>query len=133
MNEAVSSIIQLMRSAVPPDRPHLDQDSRQRLRDLTRLLVRAKPGAMAEHDRFLSIAARGLELPDAELARRGPARLVSVSRGPATGWPRQEGAEYRQLDIRDLSCLAPLVAEIRPDVIFHAAAQRDPGLRSEEH
>jgi NAD(P)-dependent dehydrogenase (short-subunit alcohol dehydrogenase family) len=158
MNEAVSSIIQLMRSAVPPDRPHLDQDSRQRLRDLTRLLVRAKPGAVAEHDRFLSIAARGLELPDAELtdrlrgttilvtggtgcigsallaelARRGPARLVSVSRGPATGWPRQEGAEYRQLDIRDLSCLAPLVAEIRPDVIFHAAAQRDPGLAEVE-
>lgn len=158
MNEAVSSIIQLMRSAAPPGRPHLDQASRQQLRGLTRLLVRARPDARAEHERFLSIGGRGLDLPAAELehrlrgatilvtggtgcvgsmllaelAARAPARLVSVSRGATSGWSARQGVEYRQLDIRDLTCLTRLVAEVRPDVIFHVAAQRDPGLAEAE-
>lgn len=158
MNEAVSSIIQLMRAAAPPGRPHLDQASRQRLRDLTRSLVQASPGAQAEHERFLSIAGRGLAMPGtelsrrlrgatvlvtggtgcvgsallAELAARDPARLVSVSRGTTSGWPARQGAEYRQADVRDLASLARLVAEVRPDVIFHVAAQRDPGLAEAE-
>ncbi|HEV3383147.1 MAG TPA: polysaccharide biosynthesis protein [Trebonia sp.] len=147
-----------MRAAAPPGQSHLDLPTRARLSDLTRSLVRANPGAVAEHERFLAIAARSLDLPGAELTSRlrgttilvtggtgcigstllaelaghDPARLVSVSRGVAAGWPRQEHAEYRQLDIRDSVRLTRLVAEVRPDVIFHIAAQRDPGLAEAE-
>ncbi|MGH3167741.1 MAG: polysaccharide biosynthesis protein [Trebonia sp.] len=151
-------IIQLMREAAPPGQPRLDQATRRRLRELTCSLVQAKPGTAAEHARFLAIGARGLGLPCAaledrlrgatilvtggtgcigsallaELAGRGPARLVSVSRGTTAGWPRQEQADYRKLDIRGSAGLDRLVAEVKPDVIFHVAAQRDPGLAETE-
>lgn len=154
----ITSIIHLMRAAAPPGQPHLDQASRRRLRDLTRSLVAAHPGAAAEHERFLAIGARSLDLPGtdlrdrvrgstvlvtggtgcigsalvAELAEYEPARLVSISRGVTSGWPRRDRAEYRQLDVRDTPRLAALVAEIRPDVIFHVAAQREPGLAEVE-
>jgi nucleoside-diphosphate-sugar epimerase len=57
-----------------------------------------------------------------------PKRLVSVSRGITRGWPRAIGAEYIHADVRDQSTLTFIVADVRPDVIFHVAAQRDPGL-----
>jgi hypothetical protein len=40
--------------------------------------------------------------------------------------------EYRAADIRDAATLGAIVAEVRPDVIFHVAAQRDPGLAEAE-
>jgi hypothetical protein len=158
MNKPVSPIIQLMRAAAPPGQPALDEDSRQCLRTLTCALIEAKPDAVTEHERFLAIAARGLDLPAAdlrdrlrgatvlvtggtgcigstllaELARCEPGRLVSVSRGVTTGWPRLPHADYRRQDVRDATGLAALVAEVRPDVIFHVAAQRDPGLAETE-
>ena len=64
----------------------------------------------------------------AQLARLGPSRLVSVSRGVTTGYPRLPGAEYLQADIRDRQRLDEMVRAIRPDVVFHVAAQRNPGL-----
>ncbi|HEX8005659.1 MAG TPA: polysaccharide biosynthesis protein [Trebonia sp.] len=161
MNETVAGIIQMMRAAAPPGRPVLDEASARRLRELTRSLIDASPGAAAEHGRFLAIRERGLHLPaarQAELARRlhdatvlvtggtgcvGSAlvarlaalptgRLVSVSRGMTNGWPRQDSAEYLHADIRDRRELHRIVTAIRPDVIFHVAAQRDPGLAEVE-
>lgn len=161
MNETVAGIIQMMRAVAPPGRPVLDDVSARRLRELTQSLIGASPGAAATRGRFLAVRERGLRLPaawQAELARRldgatvlvtggtgcvGSAlvarlaalptgRLVSVSRGMTTGWPRQDNAEYLRADIRDHRELHKIVTAVRPDVIFHVAAQRDPGLAEVE-
>jgi nucleoside-diphosphate-sugar epimerase len=56
---------------------------------------------------------------------------VSVSRGCAGG-PRLDGAEYVCADVRNLGRLTAVFGDIRPDVVFHVAAQRDPGLAEHE-
>ena len=152
--ESVRAIIAAMRDAVPEGRQHLDERELGRLRDLTHALVTASAGADEEHARFLAIGERGLAVPGpdlphwlegrsilvtggtgcvgsvlmSQLAACRPRRLVSVSRGLTRGWPRAAGAEYAQADVRDLPALESVVADVRPDVLFHVAAQRDPGL-----
>ena len=68
----------------------------------------------------------------AQLGRLGPSRLVSVSRGATSAGPRLPGAEYLQADIRDRQRLDETIRAIRPDVVFHVAAQRNPGLAESE-
>jgi hypothetical protein len=147
-----------MRQAVPPGRETLDDASLTRLRDLTRALLEAKPDAQQEYARFLAISERALPLPDDELDAwlrgktvvvvggtgcigsklmqqveiRCPKRLVSVGRGITDRYPRLPGAEYVQADIRDRQRLTIVLGELRPDVVFHVAAQRDPGLAEQE-
>jgi nucleoside-diphosphate-sugar epimerase len=156
--ETVSEIIGMMRAAAPAGQPRLDASAWQVLADLTQSLIAAKPDAAQEHARFLAIGQRELCLPEAELDRwlrgatvlvtggtgcigsalmaelaaRCPARLVSVSRGVTDAWPRQAGGEYRQADVRDRPAMDRLIAEVRPDVVFHVAAQRDPALAEVE-
>jgi hypothetical protein len=115
-------------------------------------------GAEDEHARFLSIQHRELSLPEddlagrlkdatvlvtggtgcvgstlmAQLAARATGRVVSVSRGVTACWQRVDHAEYLTADIRDRAALAAVVGQARPDVIFHVAAQRDPGLAEVE-
>ena len=150
--ETVGEIISCMRAIAPAGKTTLDQEVLERLRELTQTLIGVKEGAEQEHARFLDISQRGLCLPEAELSRwlsgatvlvtggtgcigsalmaqvaeRGPARLVSVSRGSAGGWPAQATAEYRRADVRDRAALEALIREVQPDVIFHVAAQREP-------
>jgi FlaA1/EpsC-like NDP-sugar epimerase len=150
----VHEIVAAMRAAVPPGQEELDGASVRRLRDLTRTLVAAKAGAEEEHARFVAIGQRGLCMPEesltawlrdatvvvtggtgcigsllmAHIAERCPARLVSLSRGVTGGRPGIEGAEYRNADVRDRAAVAAVMDEIRPDVVFHVAAQRSPAL-----
>src|SRR5262249_24621384 len=42
-------------------------------------------------------------------------------------WRRHDGAEYRHADVRDRAAMDALIGEIEPDLVFHVAAQRDPG------
>jgi nucleoside-diphosphate-sugar epimerase len=152
--ETVSEIIASMRAVAPPGQQHLGDDVLAELRTLTQALITARTGAAEEHARFLAIAERGLCLPEAELAgrlrdatvlvtggtgcigstlmtqlaARCPDRLVSVSRGVTGDWPRQPSAEYRYADVRDRTAIEALIREIQPDLVFHVAAQRDPGL-----
>jgi nucleoside-diphosphate-sugar epimerase len=154
----VSEVIDTMVQAVPARKATLNDDEIARLRDLTGELIAAKPEAQAEYARFLGVKQRGLCLPEAELAERlngatvlviggtgcigstlmaqlaarHPGRLVSVSRGGTTGWPMQDSAEYLQGDVRDRARLDEVIAEVRPDVIFHVAAQRSPALAEVE-
>jgi nucleoside-diphosphate-sugar epimerase len=65
-----------------------------------------------------------------ELAAHRPGRLASVSLAPGP-WPRTGGAEYLEADIRDYPALAAAMAG-GWDVVFHTAAQRDPGLAERE-
>ena len=148
-----AEIIGKMRGVAPPGQDRLGEDVLAELRELTQALIAARPGAAEEHARFLAIAERGLCLPEAELAgrlrdatvmvtggtgcigstlmaqlaARGPGRLVSVSRGLSSDLPIQPGAEYRRADVRDRAAMDALIGEIRPDLVFHVAAQRDPG------
>ncbi|HEY4463264.1 MAG TPA: polysaccharide biosynthesis protein [Streptosporangiaceae bacterium] len=155
---AEREIIEMMRAAAAPGQQTLDEATVRRLRSLTASLVAAKPGAGEEYRRFQAIGERALCLPGeridqwlrgavvlvtggtgcigstlmAQLAGRCPARLISVSRGVTAGTPRLPGAEYLHADIRDRPHLDALIRDIRPDVVFHLAAQRNPGLAEQE-
>jgi nucleoside-diphosphate-sugar epimerase len=156
--ETEREIIEMMRAAVPAGQSSLGPADVQKLRDLTQSLIAARSDADEEYGRFLAIGQRGLCLPEAQLsdwlrgavvlvtggtgcigstlmaqvAERSPARLVSVSRGVTAGRPRLVGAEYTYADIRDRQRLGAVIADVRPDVIFHVAAQRNPALAEQE-
>ena len=151
-------IIGRMRDAVPAGRRRLDNAALRQLRDLTQTLLASKPDAQHEHQRFLAIGQRSIGLPTgdldgwlrdktllvtggtgcvgstlmAQVAGFCPKRLVSVSRGSARGWPRIGQAEYARADVRDRGRLGAIFDDVRPDVVFHVAAQRDPGLAEHE-
>lgn len=57
-----------------------------------------------------------------------PRRIIVVSRGRTTRWPTQTGAEYVHLDICSAEHVDALFAKSRPDIVYHLAAQHDPGL-----
>ena len=155
--QTVPEIIVRMRAVTPEGRQRLSHAELRKLSDLTQALLAAKPGALREYSRFLAIGRRSIGLPRAELepwlpgksvlvtggtgcigsallaqlAGLRPRRLVSVSRGCAGG-PRLDGAEYACADIRDLARLTDVFGDVRPDIVFHLAAQRDPGLAEHE-
>ena len=151
----MEAIINEMRAAVAPGQQDLDAAEVSRLRELTaRLVAGRREEARTEYERFLSVIKRELCLPRDRLAERldgavvlvtggtgcvgstlitqlaafRPARIVSVTRGVTRDWPRHPGAEYLYADVRDQARMEALIGEIRPDLIFHVASQRDPGL-----
>jgi NAD(P)-dependent dehydrogenase (short-subunit alcohol dehydrogenase family) len=63
-----------------------------------------------------------------ELAGLRPARLASVSRGVTATWASVPTVDYFQADIRDRDALGKVFDEVRPDIVYHLAAQHDPGL-----
>jgi nucleoside-diphosphate-sugar epimerase len=156
--ETASEIIGQMRAVAPAGQPHPGASVLRLLAELTQRLGTARTTADGEHERFLAIRQRGLCLPEAQLASwltgatvlvtggtgcigsalmaqlatRHPGRLVSVSRGVTAGWPRLAAAEYQHLDIRDRAALDRVIREVRPDVLFHVAAQRNPALAEDE-
>jgi hypothetical protein len=151
-------IVALMREAVPPGQQTLDEPSLQRLGELTQQLLAARSEAQQEYARFLGISERAIPLPEDDLATwldgknvlvvggtgcigskvmrqvasRCPRRLVSVGRGVTDQYPGLPEAEYMQADIRDRWALKSVFDQVRPDVVFHVAAQRDPGLAEYE-
>jgi nucleoside-diphosphate-sugar epimerase len=151
----VEAILNEMRATVAPGQHDLDAAAVSRLRELTaRLVAGRREEARTEYERFLSVIKRELCLPKDRLAERldgavvlvtggtgcvgstlitqlaafRPARIVSVTRGVTRDWPRHPGAEYLYADVRDQARMEALIGEIRPDLIFHVASQRDPGL-----
>lgn len=157
MNES-AAIIEAMRRAVPPGRARLSDPERSALRSLTEALTAARPEAVCEYQRFLAIASRGLCLPEEQLAvrlrdatvlvtggtgcigsalmrqlaRYRPARLLSVSRGITQAAVRQEGAGYLKADVTDRGAVERVMREVKPDIVFHVAAQRSPALAETE-
>lgn len=126
----------------------LHRDARAELIETTRRLVDASPDSVVEFGRYLGVMDREITLPvdrlterlggrtvvvtgDSgcigsalvrQLARFGVERVVGVSLEPG------EGAESHRLDIRDGAALSALLSDVAPDIVFHLAAQRDPGL-----
>jgi len=152
--DRVSDLIAAMCNAVPRGRSSLDWHEISRLRSLTRDLLSAVPESEAEYLRYLAIRDRSLPVPMnvagrwvagktilvtggtgcvgsaliRQLCGLLPRRVVSVSRGVTSGWPRARCADYVYADVRDEQALRSVLADIRPDVVFHVVAQRDPGL-----
>ena len=153
MNQ-VSELIEAMCSAVPAGRESLDEQEISLLRPLTYALLSEMPESESEYQRYLAVTDRTLPIPMekvgnwlrdktvlvtggtgcigsaliARLLELGARRVVSVSRGITEGWPRLAGVEYRKADVRDQPVLTSVLADVKPDVLFHVAAQRDPGL-----
>jgi len=154
MSRPECEILAAMRLAAPPGQGLLSDATVRELRSLTGQLIAAKEGATGEYERFQGVSQRGLCLPVAnltgwlggktvlvtggtgcigtallgQLARLGPGRLISVSRGITSGYPEAMNVTYYLGgDIRDRPHLETLFRHIKPDVIFHVAAQRNPG------
>lgn len=152
---SMEKIIREMRAVAAPGQRSLDALTVRRLRDLTsRLIAMRQHEAISEYERFLSIMKREICLPDgrvadrlagtvilvvggtgcvgshliAQLQRFRPARILSFSRGATRGWPRHPGVCHVAGDVRDRALIGALVRETQPDLIFHLAAQRLPGL-----
>lgn len=149
---SINDLLDELAEAAPPRAEVLTPAQLVRLRELTGLLLELKPQALAEYQRFEEVRHRRIALPHHDLAAcfegatvlvtggtgcigrillrqllaYRPARLVSLSRG-RTPVPAVEGVEFLDGDVRDLAGLDWTFAAIRPDVVFHLAAQRDPG------
>ncbi len=67
-----------------------------------------------------------------ELTHLRPGRIISVSRGLESGWRRFDGVEYVHVDVRNSAALRDLFAAVRPQIVYHLAAQHDPGLAERE-
>lgn len=151
-------IVASIRDAVPPGQQTLDEESLHRLRELTQQLLATRSEAQQEYARFLGISERAIPLPEddvaswldgknvlvvggtgcigstlmRQVASRCPGRLVSVGRGITDQYPGLPEADYLQADVRDRYALKSVFDEVQPDVVFHVAAQRDPGLAEYE-
>lgn len=149
-----STTLQELCGALPKGRTELDYEELRILSKLTRRLLRERPEAIEEYERFKSVARRTIELPaeatrawiegrtvlivggtgcigtlvTEQVAANGPSRLVCAARGVTKPVRLIEGTEYRNVDVCDADGLRALVGEICPDVIIHLAAQRDPSL-----
>lgn len=110
-----------------------------------------RPGSEAAYEGYLAVRRRRIGLPEdrvlrrlagrrvlvtgaggcigsevlLQLARYGPARVTGVS---LEELPSDGLTEHVRLDLRDGPALDALLRRVRPDVVFHLAAQRDPGL-----
>ena len=68
----------------------------------------------------------------AELRTFGPRELVSFSRGVSSPWTEVGDVQYRCVDIRDRRKLLTKVDDLRPHIVYHLAAQHNPGLAEHE-
>jgi hypothetical protein len=151
---SVAEIIRAMREVAPAGRRELSGGETRKLQGLTRELLVVRPEAAGEIRRFDEISGRGVSIPAealrswvagktilvtggtgcigstllGKIAPLQPGRLVSVSRGERTSWRTLEGVEYLHGDVAVRADLAKVFGSVRPDLVFHVAAQRDPGL-----
>lgn len=138
----------------PPRQHELDETTAENLRDITkRLLEVSGEEAASEYERFKKVEQRGLQLDNErlyeqlseknilvtggtgcigttllrELNQFSPNRVVSISLDRVSA-QQVPGVEYTQVDIRYIEGLNAVFDEVKPDIVYHLAAQRDPGL-----
>jgi FlaA1/EpsC-like NDP-sugar epimerase len=149
-----NQLVAALEREVPPGLLLLDSATRARLARITAELVENFPEALSSAERFQSQCHRALRL-DERLLRAGiegrvvlvtggtgcigsallgelqglePSRLVSLSRGVTAAAGPVDAVEYLHADITDEAALRRVFRDVVPDVVFHLAAQRDPGL-----
>jgi len=153
-----TEIIREMEATALPGQLELDQETLSRLTKLTSRLMGVTDEAVEEYCRFQQIQDRLLGFADHRLAhwfggktvlvtggtgcigsfllsiiaQHQPSRLISVSRGVTPNNRPIPKVEYIHVDVRDQGSLNSLFEHVRPNVVFHLAAQRDPGLAERE-
>jgi nucleoside-diphosphate-sugar epimerase len=152
-------LIDRLQRIAPPGQTELDPRTVQRLAAVTADLVHHHGDrALQAFTRFVAISRRGLPPFEQatldqlegetilvtggsgyigtalleELKKLNPARLVSVARGETVPVRRVQGVDYLKADVRNANALDRLLADVRPTVVFHLAAQRDPSLAEQE-
>ena len=153
--ESREDVIARLAAAVGPGKKDLSSQDTEVLLDHTvSLLTVAGPAGAAEFGRFMDMKNRSLLVDQqalhrahhdatvvvtggtgcigstllGELIRLAPARLISISRGVTQPWVLVDGVEYLHVDIRDAEQLAEVFDLVKPDIVYHLAAQHDPGL-----
>jgi NAD(P)-dependent dehydrogenase (short-subunit alcohol dehydrogenase family) len=151
--------LERLRSVAPRGQSRLAENIIEDLRRSTEELIHTSGvAAEAEYDRFVKTAERGLKLdPKAmrrhlaskkvlvtggtgcigtrllsELVLYDPARITSISRGLTTPAELIDGVEYSIADIRSPDATRGAIDAFKPDIVFHLAAQHDPGLAETE-
>ncbi|MET8278926.1 polysaccharide biosynthesis protein [Micromonospora sp. NPDC005174] len=154
MQSALDTLCRMTQVA-PPGRTPAGEEL-DRLRRLTGQLMASQPDSHTELARYLSVQERGIPVPEQEagaairgrrvlvtggsgcigtellrtLAALQPSVLVSAANTPpAHSVP---GVRYLHLDVGDRRRTEECLRALRPDVVFHLAAQRDPGRAEEE-
>lgn len=149
---ASSEILHHIRRVAPAHQDDLNAATRAELLILTDELRRSKPSSAEELDRYLAIREREFAGPAGRIADQvrgrsilvtggsgclgtallqrlrgfAPGRLISMAITPAAR--PVPGVEYLAADVRRPDAVQDLLRSSRPDIVFHLAAQRDPGL-----
>jgi dTDP-4-dehydrorhamnose reductase len=145
-------ILRQIQREAPPQQSALDVPLRRRLCGLTAQLLCTMPDSGQELEYYLGIRDRTIPIADGavsaavtgatvvvtggsgcvgtvlleELREFAPARLFSLANTPpARPVP---GVSYVHMDVRDGEAIDRFCQAERPDLVFHLAAQRDPGL-----
>jgi nucleoside-diphosphate-sugar epimerase len=152
----VRETLSMMTQVAPPGEGTIADPELDHLRALTARLLAQRPDSDDELRRYLSIQERSIPVPTSavraavggrrvvvtggsgcvgsELLRRlrdsGAAELVSVANTPPAR--SVSGVRYMHLDICDGERTRECLRALRPDLIFHLAAQREPGLAEEQ-
>ncbi len=149
-------VLRQIRCAAPPRQAHLDEARRSRLAELTARLLDGYPESRKELDYYLAIRNRTIPVPEPrvtagvsgatvvvtggsgcvgtalfnQLKPFEPGRLISLANTP----PERPvpGVEYVHLEVRRRTDVERFLRWHRPDLVFHLAAQRDPGLAEQK-
>jgi nucleoside-diphosphate-sugar epimerase len=156
MSTTTTQLLDRIRETAPQGQQRVDLSTRTRLAMLTAELLAARPDSVDELDRYLGVRDRTISVPVAPLnaavrhrtvivtggsgcvgtvllealAALGPGRLISAAiTAPARP---VDGVEYAEVDIRNRDDVNGFFDRCRPEIVFHVAAQRDPGLAERE-
>jgi hypothetical protein len=159
MTDAVNTIISQMVDVARPGQRDIDVDTKHELDRLTDQLLDTDTTAIDEYHRYLAVKQRKLDLSAAHdqliAAYRGRRILVTGGTGcigsmlirqllryepseiyciysNSNDFDAVPGVRYLDVDIQDEVATRRAVRAVRPDVLFHCAAQRSPWLAERE-
>jgi len=140
-----------MLTVAAPGQDELDEFTIRKLSGLTsELLIADGEFAAAEYDRYTGVKERGLDIDRGAIAERiagksvlvtggtgligsallkelgtlGATRLASISRGVTQPTEQIAGVDYFNGDIRNPSDVGAVMEEVKPDIVFHVAADK---------
>ncbi len=153
-----SDIILTMQKIAPPGQEVLDTKTHHLLNHYTKsLLSLYLKSNMNDYNRYESTEQRQIKISEehlknvhqnktilvtggtgligtklmAELSKFNPSNIISVSRGLTIPLNIIDGVNYLHADIRDATQINNIFSNEKPDIVYHVAAQKYPGLAEE--